>query len=237
MAPSSATGTVPTGVATVSAQLAWQDGGGAWHSSTWVDAAPAGQDMYKLSFNTCSPNLRVPHNGPVRISLRAADKAGNAAEFPSAGLYQFDHPDVDADCTVGLRDLLDVNAALAGRLPFQPDYDIDNDGALTPADATLLESRLPGRPPSSGKTPLFPEASRLPGSLTVTFTPLAALGSLAFAQSAAVTGTTAYIADWTSGDLAAASTLSRHDRRPPPSRPPHLRCHRARRPALRRRPR
>ena len=191
----------PSGVAVVSAQLAWQAADGTWRSSAWIDAAPAGQDTFTLSLTTCSPDLRVPHNRPVRISLRAADKAGNAAEFPGAGLYRFDHPDVDADCAVGLRDLLDVNAALAGRLPPQPDYDIDNDGTLTPADAALLASRLPGSLP-------LPGSLTLPGSLAITFTPLAAVGGLDFAQAAAVTGTTAYVTDWSTGELAAASALS-----------------------------
>ncbi len=149
----------------------------------------------------------MPHNRPVRITLRAADKAGNTAEFPSAGLYRFDHPDVDADCTVGLRDLLDVNAALAGRIPFQPGYDLDGDGLLTPADAALLEALLPGSPPLPGSLTL-PGSPPLPGSLAITFTPLAAPGGLAFAQSAAVTGTTAYIADWRRGALAATSVAT-----------------------------
>ena len=84
-------------------------------------------------------------------SAACADKAGNAAEFPGAGLYRFDHPDVDADCAVGLRDLVDVDAALAGRLPPQPDYDIDNDGILTPADAALLAVPASGKRELSGK--------------------------------------------------------------------------------------
>ena len=204
----------PSGVAGVSAQLAWQDAGGAWHSSAWLAAAPGGQDSFTLSFNTCGPDLRVPHNRPIRISLRAADKAGNTAEYPGAGLYRFDHPDVDADCAVGLRDLLDVNAALAGHVPPRADYDIDGDGALNPADAALLASRLPGRGGSSGKKGVFPEEGglperlTLPGSFAITFTPLAAVGELDFAQAVAVTGTTAYIADWPGGELVAASTIS-----------------------------
>ncbi len=197
----------PSSVAAVSAQLAWQAANGTWHSSAWIDAAPAGQDTFTLSLNTCSPDLRVPHNRPVRISLRAADKAGNAAEFSGAGIYRFDHPDVDGDCAVGLRDLLDVNAALAGRLPSQPDYDIDNNGTLTPADAALLASRLPGSLPLPGSLTL-PGSLPLPGSLAITFTPLAGVGGLDFAQAVVVTGTTAYVTDWPTAELAAASTLS-----------------------------
>ncbi|MFN8465641.1 MAG: hypothetical protein U0X20_08835 [Caldilineaceae bacterium] len=208
----------PSGVAAVSAQLAWEAADGIWYSSAWIDAAPAGQDTFTLSLNTCSPDLRVPHNRPVRISLRAADKAGNAAEFPGAGLYRFDHPDVDTDCAVGLRDLLDINAALAGRRPPQLDYDIDDDGIFTPADAVLLASRLPRRGGASGERLLTSVGVfggegadlgwGLPGSLAITFTPLAAVGGLDFAQAVVVTGTTAYIADWPTAELAAASTLT-----------------------------
>ena len=61
-----------------------------------------------------------------------------------------------------------------------------------------------------GSTPTHaaPLAAPLPGSLAMTFTPLAAVGGLAFAQTGTLTGTAAYISDWPTGELAAASTLS-----------------------------
>jgi murein DD-endopeptidase MepM/ murein hydrolase activator NlpD len=201
-----------SGVASVRVQLAYQDRSGAWHASPWENAAPATADMYTATVATCGPGLRVPHNSPVRLNLRATDKAGNEAEIEAAGLFRFNLPDVDGDCTVGLRDLADVGAALGGHIPAQNatglDYDIDGDGQLSTGDAaTLMKHLLEAGPPGGVAFRMpAPPADPLLGSKRVTFVPLVGPAGGRVAQGVAVSGTTAYVADWQSGGLTVVDT-------------------------------
>ncbi len=203
-----------SGVASVALQLGWQQPEGEWQTTEWVNAdATAGDgdgNLYTVQMNVCSAALRVPHNRAVRISLRAADKAGNQTQIDEAGQFRLAFADSSGDCLLDLQDLFDLAAALADSRLLQPAHDVDGDGSVTAADLTALAALafdesgavagiLPSTP--SDAPPAAP-APLLPGAARIHFTPLAASHAISTGRALAVSGTLALAPDWRAGNLA-----------------------------------
>jgi hypothetical protein len=205
-----------SGVADVQVQLAWQTEGGAWQAGAWVQAAPGAPGEYAAAFSACTRGWRVPHNRNLRISLQLADQAGNRAHIDQAGVFRYAFPDLNHDCIVEIKDVLDLLPALTDPAKARPEHDVDGSGSLDAADALALLEAVFGdiglsnahvgvRTGQAGEVgqmgtaaaPVFPGL----GS-RVQFTALPAPAEIDSARDVAVLGTMALVADWQGANLA-----------------------------------